>query len=299
MKAKVLSLFSGIGGFELGLQLAGVPHEVVGYSELNPRSIEIYEKHFPDAKCLGDVNGVDFNRVRYNMVVGGSPCTDLSQIRRLNVDESKRGLRGDQSSLFYRFVDAIRTRPRCHFVLENVATMTNANRDKMTEALCDASKRKVHFVCLNGSPWTGQARRRYFWTTWPVPEQTDLTPYPWMRHLLPRRRAREWEHSEKAKRYFNRGENGGKTPLERFNKPLDTGSPTCRTLRACALYSGGNVMVDRRFSPPMLRRCSPLEAERLMGFPDGYTEGIPKTWRFRTLGNAVMPQMVAYAVQYL
>jgi DNA (cytosine-5)-methyltransferase 1 len=301
-KYKILSLFSGIGGFELGLKMAKIPHEVVGYSEINPKSIEIYEKHFPRARNLGDVSNIDFNSIHYNMVVGGSPCTDISKIRKIwKVKKSKKGLKGDQSSLFYRFVDAIRARPRTHFILENVVSMKKETRDKMTKALQKVSKRKVHLVLLNGLPMTGQARRRYFWTTWHVPEQKNLTPFDWRRRILPKREARKWEQSAKAKRYYTRkvkgGANHGKTPLEMFNLPLDTGMTYSRTVRA----SGCNVMIDRRFNPPMLRRSSPLEAERLMGFPDNYTvsEGVPKTWRYRMLGNAVMPQMVAYVVRFL
>mgnify|MGYP001190605156 CR=1 FL=1 len=296
---KILSLFTGIGGFEMGFRKAGVPHEVVAYSEINPKSEEVYTRHFPGSRNLGDISGVDFNRVRYNCVVGGSPCTDLSSAAGLRHTNDKRGLKGEQSKLFYRFVDAIRTRPKCHFILENVASMSHENRDKMTRVLQNASQRQVHLVLLDGSQWTGQNRRRYFWTTWHVPEQPNVRPVRWTKHLVPKQKARELEHSERAKRYFFR-EINGVPRLQVYRQNNDTSKRLARTVTS-AMHRDrvNNLIIDHRFNPPLYRMHHLVEAERLMGFPDGYTDNIANVWRYRALGNAVMPDMAMYAISFL
>lgn len=53
------------------------------------------------------------------------------------------------------------------------------------------------------------------------------------------------------------------------------------------------------FDGKRYRRFTPLEVERLLGFPDGWTEGISDTARYRCLGNAVMPPVVEYIARNL
>ena len=45
-------------------------------------------------------------------------------------------------------------------------------------------------------------------------------------------------------------------------------------------------------SKTAIRRLTPVECERLQGFPDGYTEGVSDTQRYKTLGNAVTTNVV-------
>ena len=47
-KLKVFSMFTGIGGFELGIKNSNIEHELIGYSEIDPYAIKVFEKHFRD-----------------------------------------------------------------------------------------------------------------------------------------------------------------------------------------------------------------------------------------------------------
>lgn len=296
---KVLSLFSGIGGFELGLHRAEIAHDVVGFSEIENASIAVYCDHFPDMAALGDVRNVDFSDLEYDMVVAGSPCTDISSAATLRNNNNERGLKGSKSGLFYDFLRALETRPTTDFILENVASMKKATRDQMTHLLQCASAHSVHLVCLNGTPWTGQARKRYFWTTWKVPPQaTPLKPFTWQQHLLPLGKAAAYRHTKKALAYMDRVTKSGRSHWE-YNHHHDTNFEAARTMTA-ALHKSTpiNVLIDRRDDPPMIRQFSPLEVERLMGFPDQWTGKVCKTKRLKALGNAVMPQMVEYCMQH-
>jgi len=89
----------------------------------------------------------------------------------------------------------------------------------------------------------------------------------------------------------------GETRIKKFANT--TKSDTHKTI-ITNFYKGfpSNFLMDERFKPTLHRKLSPLEAERLMGFPDGYTKSLSTTQRYKSLGNAVMPQMVAYCLKY-
>ena len=96
---KVLSLFSGAGGLDLGLERAGM--EVVALCEIDPKARMVLRKHWPDTHIYGDVREVTRERlisdniIRPDIVAGGSPCQDLSVAGR------RKGLDGSRSGLFW------------------------------------------------------------------------------------------------------------------------------------------------------------------------------------------------------
>ena len=84
MPLKYCSLFSGIGGFELGISRA-LPNSIcMGFSEVCKESIEIYQRHFPTHKNMGDVTKISWNiktQGKVDLLVGGSPCQNLTTVR--------------------------------------------------------------------------------------------------------------------------------------------------------------------------------------------------------------------------
>jgi len=67
------------------------------------------------------------------------------------------------------------------------------------------------------------------------------------------------------------------------------------TLQA-RMGTGGNNMPLVN-DEAIVRRLTPLECERLQGFPDGWTEGQPDTHRYKQMGNAVAVPVVEWIVQ--
>jgi DNA (cytosine-5)-methyltransferase 1 len=124
MSLNVLSLFSGIGGLELGLERAGMT--VVGQVELNPFCRSVLQKHWPDVPRHDDVRTAaqwweSETRPHVDLICGGFPCQPFSQagLRRGSVDE-RWG--------WPWFLDVIRgVRPR-HVVVENVSTLIRDTR---------------------------------------------------------------------------------------------------------------------------------------------------------------------------
>lgn len=77
IKLKLVSLFSGIGGFELVGSWYGI--EPVWASEIEESCIRITKKHFPNMKHLGDITKIHGDQIEpVDIITGGSPCQDLS-----------------------------------------------------------------------------------------------------------------------------------------------------------------------------------------------------------------------------
>lgn len=112
---RVLSLFAGVGAFDLGLERAGM--QVVRQVERDADCQRILRKHWPDTRLDGDVATAEFTENEADVIAFGFPCQDVSQMG------SRTGLAGERSGLFREALRAIRVvRPRFG-VLENVAAL--------------------------------------------------------------------------------------------------------------------------------------------------------------------------------
>lgn len=107
-----IDLFSGIGGFALGLDRAGV--KPVAFSEIDAyRSAEL-KRHWPDVPNYGDIRQFDATRLSADIVAGGFPCRDTSE-----ANTKGKGLDGEQSGLWREFFRIIcEVRPR-YAIVEN------------------------------------------------------------------------------------------------------------------------------------------------------------------------------------
>ena len=111
---KVLDLFSGIGGFSLGLERAGM--ETIAFCEFEPHAQEVLRKHWPDVPIHSDVRKLDGKQYRgtVDVVTGGFPCQDLSTAGK------QVGFSGERSSLYREMLRIISDcRPR-YAIFENV-----------------------------------------------------------------------------------------------------------------------------------------------------------------------------------
>lgn len=120
---RVLSLFAGIGGFDLGLERTG-GFKTVAFCEINPFARQVLAKHWPEVPCFDDVRALTGNRlasdgIAIDAIAAGFPCQDLS---RANMGRGQ-GLSGTRSGLWFeveRLVGEIRPR---YVFLENVTDL--------------------------------------------------------------------------------------------------------------------------------------------------------------------------------
>ena len=121
---KVLDLFSGIGGFALGLEAAGF--ETAAFCEIDPYAQKVLKKNWPGVPIYDDVRRITADRlvsdgIRVDVITGGFPCQDISTAGR------QAGIVGERSGLWSecsRLLGDIRPR---YAIFENVTNLLNGD----------------------------------------------------------------------------------------------------------------------------------------------------------------------------
>ena len=122
----VLDLFSGIGGFSLGLERAGM--RTVAFCEIEPFCRQVLAKHWPSVPCYDDVRTLTADHLRadgisVDVICGGFPCQDIS------VAGKGAGIDGSRSGLWSEYARIIgELRPR-YVIVENVAALLGRGLD--------------------------------------------------------------------------------------------------------------------------------------------------------------------------
>lgn len=286
-------MFSGIGGFELGIQNTfetssevkqtatttghlsdntpnttqkrRQPAACVGYSEIDKYADQIYQKHF-GGKNYGDATKINAGELPdFDLLVGGFPCQAFS------VAGKRAGFNDTRGTLFFDIARiCAEKRPR-HLVLENVKGLLSHDSGKTFQTilgvLSDLGYR-VEWQVLNSKDFgVPQNRERIYFVG----------------HL--------------------RGECSGQvfpiTSTNRtYNKKLERYATGTIKTRA-GDSQNDNTFVATDTKEPRIRRLTPLECERLQGFPDGWTEGLSDTQRYKTLGNAITVNVVEAVMRSL
>lgn len=126
---RIGSLFSGIGGFELGLEMSGLGH-TVWQVEQDPFRRAVLAKHWPLVPCFKDVRHVgSANLDRVDVICGGFPCQDLSSAGK------RAGLAGSKSGLWYEYLRIVSELEPSFVVVENVASGARAWIDTVCAGL--------------------------------------------------------------------------------------------------------------------------------------------------------------------
>jgi DNA (cytosine-5)-methyltransferase 1 len=256
-------MFSGIGGFERGIELAaeelGITAECVGYSDIDAPAIKTYEEHF-DHHNYGDARDINADALPgFDLLVGGFPCQAFSVAGR------RRGFEDTRGTLFFDIARVLKANYPQHFILENVKGLINHDKGNTFRTIIrtlDELGYDVQWKVLNSKDYG-------------VPQHRE--------------------------RVYIVGNLGGTPRPEVFSpagscNPYSTVAESAETAVARTLTAGGNsggnhsgMTIIR--TPQGDRRLTPVEWERLQGFPDGWTVG-SDTQRYKQCGNAVTVNVV-------
>jgi DNA (cytosine-5)-methyltransferase 1 len=127
MTHKTIDLFSGIGGFSLGLDRAD-GFETVAFCEADPFCRRVLAKHWPGVSIFDDVKTIDLN-ITVDLVTAGFPCQDISFAGK------GAGLSGDRSGLFWHVLRTVCMVGRPRLLLENVAALLHRGMGAVLGAL--------------------------------------------------------------------------------------------------------------------------------------------------------------------
>ena len=128
-KLRVLDLFSGIGGFSLGLERTG-GFETVAFCEIEPFCRKVLAKHWPDVRQYDDVRTLSADTLRgdgisVDVICGGFPCQDISVAGR------NAGIDGERSGLWVEYARLIgELRPK-FVIVENVSALLGRGIDRV------------------------------------------------------------------------------------------------------------------------------------------------------------------------
>ena len=149
------SLFSGIGGFDLGLERAGM--RVRWQVEIDPYCQRVLAKHWPHVQRYGDIQSVDWGTVEpVDVLCGGFPCQDIS------LAGKGAGLAGERSGLWFEYAKAIEALAPRYVLIENVSALRARGLDQVLGALATLgydAEWEVLSACAFGAPHT---RERVF-----------------------------------------------------------------------------------------------------------------------------------------
>ena len=287
------SFFAGIGGFDLGFERAGM--KTVWQCEKKEFCLDILEKHWPHVQRAQDIQEVVPDDIPEAEVwAGGFPCQDVSLARM----GPRKGLRGTQSSLFFDFARLIEARRPQVVILENVAALLSSHEGRdfalILRTLADLGYGVAWRVLDSRYFGVPQSRQRVFI----VGSLGDASSA-----------AEILFEPECGDRDSEKSRSNGEKPVSPFK--ISVGNPKqgfVKKLAHClyaesARHTGTDWSRNYVSYPDgRVRRLTPLETERLQGFPDGWTmpemempnQDSLDSARYHACGNAVSVPVVEW-----
>lgn len=172
----VLDLFSGIGGFSLGLERAGM--RTVAFCEIDPYCRKVLAKHWPDVPCYDDVRTLTAKQlisdgIRVDVMCGGFPCQDIS------VAGLGAGLAGERSGLWRDYARLIGELRPSYVIVENVAALLSRGLGDVLGDLA-AIRYDAEWHCIPASYVGAPHDRDRIWIiAHPERGQWRQKPLPW------------------------------------------------------------------------------------------------------------------------
>ena len=280
---KAVSFFAGIGGFDLGFERAGF--EVAFQCEISPFCRQVLRTHWPAVPHANDIREIRPKDVpEADVWTGGFPCQDLSVARG---SRGRDGLAGSNSGLFYPFLSLVEHRLPRVVLLENVVGLLSANAGAdfhvVLQSFAGLGYTVAWRVCNTRYFGAPQSRPRVYICCWRGGSECAVSSLY---------EPGEHQTLENPRLAFVRGD-----------RCQRTGAVVPHTAFCLAATSGRHTGTDWSRSyvsyPAAVRRITPQEAERIQGFPAGWTdvdttEADSDSSRYHAVGNAVSVPVVEW-----
>lgn len=320
-KMKLISLFSGAGGLDLGFKEAGF--ETLMANEYDHKICPTYKANFPEVNLIeGDIRDIPAKVFpdKIDGIIGGPPCQSWSEGGAL------RGIDDPRGQLFYEYIRILREKQPLFFVAENVSGML-ANRHSQAVKdflrLFGEAGYDVNMKLLNANDYeVAEDRERVFYIgfrkdlgiksfKYPVPIKTRpvLKDIIWdlKDNAIP---AKERNHTNGDKCIIPNHEYfvGGFSPIYMSRNRVRSWDEPAFTVQAsgrqCQLHPQAPKMVKIDANKQefvkgkeyLYRRMTVREVARIQGFPDSFKfiyEDV--NYGYKMIGNAV-PVKLAYHI---
>jgi hypothetical protein len=282
---KVLSLCDGMSCGHISLDKAGIKVDEYYAAEIKKIGIKVTKENYPNTIHIGDVNKIQFKDGvlfteegnfevgHIDLVMFGSPCQTFSIAMKKELRVGMQNM--EKSGLFLECYRVLKEVNPTYFLMENVGTMKDEDRDFITYLM------GVEPVFINSSLVSAQLRRRYYWTNIPnvtVPEDKEIELKDIITSgFVEKKKARALVVSESRpltdrKRMMHRYKTTGMLTL--VFEDLDDKENTCRIFNQ-------------------------TELERLQTVPEGYTKCLTRNEAADVLGDGWTVDVIAHILSFI
>lgn len=314
---KVLSLFSGCGGMDLGMiggfsylgkEYEKLPFEIVYSIDFDQYCTKIYNENFEHKSIVGDVRDIDIEKLpKFDILIGGFPCQSFSisaqNPPRLGCKDEDKGL------LFREMVKILEARKPRFFIAENVKGLLSANKGQafklISKEFSDAGYH-LRFKVINASHF-GVPQKRERVIIVGFREYSDFFkfsfPYPLSKNdLKVLRDVIDYREDYNEKLFFSEkavvGMMKNRTKMNK-GRAQNLDEP-CNTISSHLAKVSLNSTDPVLFVNGRYRRFSTSEAARIQSFPDDFKfDSVSESAQYRAIGNAVPPVLMWYVANAL
>ena len=307
-KYKLVSLFSGIGGIDLGFEYAGF--ETIWANDFDKFACDTYRKNVNSNIVCGDIRLVKKDIPSHDVLVGGFPCQPFSTLGKLQGFEDQQ----NRGTLFFEIMDIITKHDTKVVVLENVKNLINHDGGQtfacIKKELNDAGY-DVNAQILNSQDYGVPQRRnrvfivafnrKYFNTAqFTYPEKEELTVTT--QDLLDKDVKENYFLTKKLEKTILGY--GTKGYIAKPTIDLAVSKTLTATMHKMHRASQDNYVTDlKNFECNVsdkdkripIRKLTPNECRRLQGFPNDWEQVVSDCQAYKQFGNAVTVD-VAYKV---
>lgn len=295
---KIVSLFSGAGGLDLGLVKAG--HEIIWANDIYEDAVKTYSKNIGSHIDNRDIKLIPSSEIPdCDVVVGGFPCQGFS------VANWGRTIEDPRNQLYKQMIRIIEDKQPLYFIGENVKGLTSLGSGNFLKKILsdfeDAGYKIQHQVVNAADYGVPQQRKRLLilGVRNDLPDTVNFPPEP--THANPeyakKLKLKPWLSVGKALAHLPEPEEGTKIPNHQHSKYkltfnghlghrfIEPNKPA-PTVTARGDERGGVVVLHH---PGNHRRMSARELAAVQSFPDNFVFSGTKTSAYRQIANAVPP----------
>lgn len=300
-KYKIVSLFAGIGGIDLGFTMCSNKFEVIYSNEFDKSAVETYDiNHSISAECR-DITQIDEKDIPdHDILCAGFPCQAFS------IAGKRLGFNDTRGTLFFDVARIIKAKkPRVVF-LENVKNILTHDKGKTLDIILSTLKElgyQVHYKVLNALEYgIPQNRERIYIVGFKNLSDSENFIFPLKRHPykeiknivdFDNKVADKYYYTSKSKIYDKIKEQvSEKYKIYQWRRKYvrKNNKGICPTLTANMGTGGHNVpLIYTDFG---IRKLTPRECLRLQGFPDDFKIAVSDTQIYKQAGNSVCVNVI-------
>lgn len=305
-KYSVVSLFSGIGGLDLGFEFAGF--KVIWANDFDKYAVETYKKNVNNNIFLGDIRKLKNSIPKHDILIGGFPCQPFSTLGKLQgFNDESRG------NLFFDILDVLKNHDTKICVLENVKNLLNhdkGNTFKIIKEELSELGYEVYYKILNSKDFgVPQQRNRIFIVAinskyfnikdfvFPNGYMLDVTTQDLLDDLVDDK----YFLTKKIVGTIMGEGTKGYIVKPTIDKPIS--KTLCATMHKMHRASQDNYVTDNvnyerncnKTKRVNIRKLTPNECRKLQGFPSDWIQVVSDCQAYKQFGNAVTVN-VAYEI---